>query len=429
MAARSGYDLRVSTSPDYLPRKASALVADALTDTGIVVLNGARQAGKSTLARATASTRQNAVARTLDRPAHREAAASDPESFLQHDDLMVIDDVQRVPDLWLAMKAIVDDDPRPGRFLLTGSARLLALSSLGDALPGRTETIELWPLSQGEIDGAPDGFVEAAFDRGLELLRDPTAAPGPSPVSRSEYLERVARGGYPDVVARAQPRRRSRLLAGYLSDMISRDVHQVAKIEQADAMLHLLRLLAGQVSGVLTVTRLSSDLGISSGTVRTYLTILETVFAIKRVPAYASSQLTRATGAPKISFVDSGLASYLVGGLRTTSEGALLESFVLGELGRQLTWCDPVVQLFHYRDRDQHEVDAVLEDLSGRVVAVEVKASTTVRSDDFRGLRLLRDRLGDRFVAGFVLFCGADRLSFGDRLGCLPVSALWTTAP
>jgi predicted AAA+ superfamily ATPase len=417
------------TSADYLPRKAATLVSEALSDTRIVVINGARQAGKSTLARTVSQSFPRVLSRSLDRPAQRNAAISDPEGFLIHDGLMVIDEVQRVPDLWLAMKAIVDEDPRPGQFLLTGSARLLALSSLPDALPGRTETIELWPLSQGEIDGFPDGFVDAAFSRGADLIHESPVPEVPS-LTRTDYFDRTARGGYPDVVRRDLPRRRSRLLASYLSDMVSRDVHQVAQIQRSERMQQLLQLLAGQVAGILNVSRLSSDLGLDTATLRNYLSILETIFVIKRLPAYAPSQLTRATAAPKITFVDSGLATHLGGGLTTGSTaGNLLENFVLGEIGRQLTWCEPVVQLFHYRDRDQHEVDAVLEDLSGRVVGIEVKAALTVRPDDFRGLRVLRDRLGDRFQAGFVLYCGQDRLSFGGGLGCLPISALWTTSP
>lgn len=417
------------SSAVYLPRKASALVSEALADTRIVVINGARQVGKSTLAREVSRSAAQLVERSLDRPAHREAATSDPEGFLEHDGLMVIDEVQRVPDLWLAMKAVVDSDPHPGQFLLTGSARLLTLSSLPDALPGRTETIELWPLSQGEIDGHPDGFVDAAFSRGVELIRDPNTPDTPR-IDRAEYFERAARGGYPDVVRRDLPRRRGRLLASYLSDMVSRDVHQVAQIQRSESMQRLLQLLAGQVAGILNVSRLSNDLSLDTATVRSYLSILETIFVIKRVPAYAPSPLTRATAAPKITFVDSGLATHLTGGLaQGSAAGNLLENFVLGELGRQITWCEPGVQLFHYRDRDQREVDAVLEDLAGRVIGIEVKAATSVRSDDFRGLRVLRDRLGDRFHAGFVLHCGHDRLSFGDSLGCLPISALWTTAP
>jgi predicted AAA+ superfamily ATPase len=251
----------MSSSADYVPRKASVLVSEALSDTRIVVINGARQVGKIALAREVSRSEPQVVERSLDRPAQREAATSDPEGFLEHGGLMVIDEVQRVPDLWLAMKAVVDSDPRPGRFLLTGSARLLALSSLPDALPGRTETIELWPLSQGEIDGLPDGFVDAVFSRGAELIHDPDAPETPR-IDRAEYFERAARGGYPDVVQRSLPRRRGQLLASYLSDIVSRDVHQVAQIQRSEGMRRLLQLLAGQVSGILNVSRLSNDLSL-----------------------------------------------------------------------------------------------------------------------------------------------------------------------
>ena len=416
------------SSADYLPRKASGLVLEALSDTRVVVVNGARQVGKSTLATAVLSLLPESTARYLDNPLTRTAAQEDPVRFVRHDHLMLIDEVQRVPDLWLAIKELVDREPRPGRFLLTGSARLLGLRSLPDALPGRAETIELWPLSQGEIDAAPDGFVDAAFSTGARLAELPES--GAAPPTRKDYLARAARGGYPEAVRRETPRRRQRFFNNYLADIMSRDVHQVADIQRTGEMRRLLSLLAGQASGLLNTSRLASALGLSAPTVRSYLAILETVFVVRLVPAYSTNVTQRAIGTPKVTFVDSGLAAHLTSGITADAVvGGLLENFVLGELGRQLTWSETDARLFHYRDRDDNEVDAILEDTTGRIIGIEVKAAETVRVDDFRALRILRDRLGERFAAGYILYCGPQRLSFGDRLVCLPISDLWTTPP
>ncbi len=407
---------------NYIPRRAASLVREALEDTRVVVVNGARQSGKSTLAEAVLRQEPNGVARYLDDPVTRAAAQEDPVRFVRHDGLMLIDEVQRVPDLWLAIKHIVDREPRPGRFLLTGSARLLGLRTLPDELPGRSETVELWPFSQGEIGGEPDGFVDAAFARGSDL------ATGASRLRRGDYLARVEAGGYPEALRRETPRRRDRFFASYLSDLLVRDVRQVAEIERADDMRRLLSLLGAQVSGLLNANRLASELSVTAPTVRNYLEILETVYLIRRIPAWSSSATTRAVGKPKLIFVDSGLARYLsTGAVATAPIGPLIESFVLAELARQLTWARTTARLYHYRDRDQYEVDGLLEDNAGQLVGIEIKAAETVRAADFRSLRILRDRLGPRFRAGFVLYCGAEPLSFGDRLACLPISAVWST--
>lgn len=420
----------MGATSDYLPRRAAGLVSEALADTRVVVVNGARQVGKSTLASTVLRDTPGGLARYLDNPVARTAAQTDPVRFVRHDGLMLIDEVQRVPDLWLAIKEIVDREPRPGRFLLTGSARLLGLRSLPDALPGRAETIELWPLSQGEIDHGPDRFVDEAFRSGADLRDQGTPTSEPDLPLRKDYLARAARGGYPEAVKRETPRRRQRFFSNYLADIITRDVHQVADIERAGDMRRLLSLLAGQVGGLLNANRLASELGISAPTVRSYLSILETIFIVRLIPAYSANATSRATGTMKVTFVDSGLAAHLTGGIAADATvGGLLESFVLSELSRQLTWSDADARLYHYRDRDGYEVDGVLEDNTGRVIGIEVKATETVRAGDFRGLRLLQRRLGDRFIAGFVLYCGTQRLGFGERLACLPMSALWTTPP
>jgi hypothetical protein len=400
------------------------MVKEALLDTRIVVINGARQVGKTTLAEHVLRSHKGATARFLDDSMTRAAAREDPTRFVQHDGLMLIDEVQRVPDLWLAIKHTVDRDPRPGRFLLTGSARLLGLRRLPDALPGRSETIELWPLSQGEISGRPDRFVDIAFRHGAAMR------PPHSRLRRNEYLDRMARGGFPEAIHRDTPRRRRRFFESYLADLLSRDVSQVADIRRVDDMQRLLSLLAAQAGGLLNVNRLASDLQMTAPTVRSYIDILETIYLIRLVPAWSSGATTRAVGRSKIIFVDSGLAHHLADDAAARAPvGGLTESFVLSEFARQLTWCDVRARLYHYRDRDGYEVDAVIESNAGQVVGIEVKAAETVRSEDFRGLRVLKRRLGERFRAGFVLYCGPEQLSFGDGLSCLPIAAVWSTDP
>lgn len=411
----------------YVPRRASAMVEEALQDTRVVVINGARQVGKSTLADRVLHNAPTGVSKFLDHPQTREAAESDPVGFARHDGLMLIDEVQRVPDLWLTVKYLVDRDPRPGQFILTGSARLLDLRSIPDSLIGRAETIELWPMSQGEIDGAPDGFVDAAFAYGADLVRK--TQPLEVPLRPADYRKRLERGGLPTAVARNRPRRRAEFFERYLSDLMTRDVVQVAQIERPRQMGELMSVLAGQPAGMLNIDRLAATAGLPRTTVSSYVSLLETVYLIQRIPAWSSGATRRSVGMPKLMFVDSGMANHLANGARHTDQvaGGLMENFVLGELCRQMTWSETWAHIYHYRDRDKHEVDAVIEENGGRIVGVEVKAAETVRSSDFQGLRYLQRRLGDRFHAGFVLYCGDQAESFGDGMGCLPISALWTT--
>ena len=411
----------MNVATDYVPRRAAELVSEALSDTRVVIINGARQVGKSTLAERVLHEVPRRRARFLDDPQTRLAAENDPVGFLDFDGLMLIDEVQRVPELWLAIKNTVDRDPRPGRFILTGSARLLALQSLPDALPGRTETIELWPLSQGEIDGEPDAFVDAIFSSDAVLSADV------SRLRRADYLARIARGGYPTAVQRDTPRRRDRFFSSYLNDILVRDIRQVADIERATDMRRLMTLLAARCAGMINMANLASELTITEPTVRRYIQILETIYLIQLIPAWSSGATKRVTRAPKLMFADSGLASYLQTPRTSEQAGGLMENFVMGELARQLTWSETAAALYHYHDRDGHEVDAVLEDNSGRVIGIEVTSAQSVRSEDLLGLRYLKQKLGSRMHAGYVLYCGTDSLSFGDGLGCLPISTLWTT--
>jgi predicted AAA+ superfamily ATPase len=297
------------------------------------------------------------------------------------------------------------------------------LRSVSDTLPGRVETIELWPFSQGEIDRGPDGFIDALF----------TDPPGPrlsSELTKVDYAERVARGGFPEAVARVG-RRRSTFLRNYVADLINREVTQVADIQRRPEFRALTRLLAAQSAGLLVPANLASTIGLSKTTVSKYLAVMHEVFLTKIIPAWSRGSVTRAIRTPKLAFVDSGVATQILGHdahsllRRDAPFGALLESFVAMELARQATWSDTEVELFHYRTKDKQEVDVVIEDTRRRVVGIEVKASSTVRGDDFRGLRHLAGRLGDDFLVGVVLYTGEATVSFGDRFKAMPVSAIW----
>jgi len=406
-----------------IPRRAAVAVTEALTDTRVVLVNGARQAGKSTLVRAVAGQR-SAEWRDLDLPSDGRSALEDPVGFVSFEDLMVIDEIQRVPELLLAIKATVDADPRPGRFLLTGSSRLLGLRDLPDTLPGRMETIELWPFSQGEVDGAPDAFIDAVFQLGSAVRHEST-------VTRADYADRVVRGGLPEAVVRTDPRRRGRFHDSYVQSLIDREVRQLAKIERLPQLTTLIRLLAARSGMLVAAGSLETELQLSRPTVARYIQLLEEVFLVKRIPGWSRNLGTRATSAAKLIFVDSGIASRLLAADAHTLRrpgapfGPLLEGFVLSELARQITWSQQLVELYHYRDHNKVEIDAVLENRQRQVVGIEVKAASTVRSDDFNGLRRLAEKLGDDFVLGVVLYTGSATLPFGPKLRAMPVSALW----
>ncbi|HST86386.1 MAG TPA: ATP-binding protein [Kineosporiaceae bacterium] len=416
-----GFDL------ELVDRRATELVKEALSDTRVVTLNGARQAGKSTLARLVADKSLNPVVRLLDDAATLRSALDDPTGFVDHEGLMLIDEIQLAPALFRAIKLAVDLDPRPGRFLLTGSAHILALRDLPDALPGRMEIIELYPFSQGEIDGTPDGFIDAAFTLGPRLQHS-------SALRKRDYLERAVRGGYPEAVRRTA-RRRAAFFDSYLTNLIERDVRELAVIERRGELRQLLALLAGRAGGLLVPSTLSTASGIPRTTLTRYLELLSSVFLIKQIPAWSSGSTQRAVGTPKLAYVDSGMACHLIGQDATRlaepdgAAGPMLENFVLMELSRQLSWSSQGIRLHHFRTRDQVEVDAVLESPDGRIIGIEVKAGATLRSEDLSGLRYLADRAGSRFVAGYVLYTGQQTLPFGDRIRALPMDALWHLAP
>lgn len=414
----------VNSSAYVLPRHAEDVVRGALSYSRVVLVNGARQAGKSTLVRKIGVDRRGTW-QTLDNADARGAARLDPTGFVAGPGLKIIDEIQRDPELLLSIKERVDSDPRPGQFLLTGSARVLGLRRLPDTLVGRMQTIELWPLSQGEIDGHPDQFVDAVFALGHELRHS-------SDVDRRGYVARLIRGGFPEAVSRPD-RYRSQFLRSYVGDLIERDVTQLSEIQRGPELRTLVRLLAGRTGQLLVPGTLARDLRLAQTTVERYLALLEEVFLIKRIPAWSRNLSSRATGTPKMIMVDSGLAADLTGQSVETLQrptapmGGLLEGFVISEIARQLSWSEEVVEMYHYRTKDKVEVDLILENRRGQVVAIEVKASATIRGEDFAGLRYLEARLGSDLLVGLVFYTGPQSLSFGAKFRAMPIAALWET--
>lgn len=397
----------------------------ALRDRPVVLLHGPRQAGKTTLVKALASGEHPADYLSLDDAPTLAAASSDPPGFIARlRGPVILDEVQRVPDLFLAIKADVDRARRPGRFLLTGSAHVLLLPKLADALPGRMEILTLWPLSQGELEGVREGFVEAVFSE--ELPRLAPADPAPA-----DLWDRIVRGGFPEIQELAPADRRDAWFASYITTILQRDVRDMASIAGLTEMPRLLSLLAARAGGLLNTAEISSSAGLPWHTLRRYLVLLERTFLVQMIPAWSGNMGKRLLKAPKLVLADSGLMAYLLGAdedrlaAERTPYGGLVESFVAAEILKQATWSATRPGLFHFRAPGGQEIDFILEDRRGRLVGIEVKSRATVSNDDFKWLRALRDATADRFWRGIVLYRGREALPFGERLHALPISALW----
>jgi uncharacterized protein len=410
-----------------IKRHARRLILEAAKDSRVVMVVGPRQAGKTTLVRELAAGALPMSYVTFDEAGARRAASHDPVGFVAGLKRPVaIDEVQRAPEVLLEIKRIVDRDPRPGQFLLTGSARVLSLPRVADALVGRVETIALWPLSQAEIEGSTRNLVDALFS-GV-----PPTVSGAS-AGREAWLERALAGGLPEARSRPEGPRRDAWFSSYLETLLEKDVRDLADIRALDEVPALLTLVASRSTGPLNIAALAGDLRVSEASVRRYLALLEAAFLLLRVPAWRRNLGRRATAAPKCQLVDSGLAAHLLSldrrrlAMNEALTGGLFETFVRMELVKLAVWSEAQPSVFHLRTRaGRVEVDAVLERRGGQLVGIEMKASATPSKRDFRGLEELRESRGDDFLAGVVIHPGEQTIPFGDRLWALPVSALWS---
>lgn len=407
-----------------IERRARRTILEALGDTRVVVVVGARQVGKSTLALEMVGHDFPAAVINLDERATREGVLADPAGTLAEiDGAAFIDEVQRGGnDLLLEIKAAVDRDTRPGRFLLTGSANLLATRRTFEALTGRMEIVRLSPLTQTEIEGSSASIVDALF------ADEPARVQG-APKGRRAFVERVVRGGYPAVLRRTG-RRREAWFTSYLEAALGRDLRELSDAHKLREMPRLLQLIAAQSANLFVVSSIAQRLGLDHRTVSAYCDLLEAAFLIRRIPGWRPGIGAREARTPKVHVADSGLLCHLLGADVTRLSGddqvtgKALESFVAMEVARHSDWAQVDTRLFHYRS-GRREVDLVLESRSGEIACIEVKAAASFGPRDWRAMEALRDERGDAFRSGFLLYAGERTLPLGDRLWAVPISALW----
>lgn len=394
---------------------------EALSDTPVVLIVGPRRAGKTTLVRKMGEDRRSYV--TLDDQTVLNAARSDPAGFIRGFDRAIIDEIQRAPDLLLAIKKTVDEDYRPGRFLLTGSANVLTLPKVADSLAGRMETIRMLPLARAEIEGCTSTFLDRLFDGALEADRNIIVG--------DDLVRLVLLGGFPEAIRRESERRQQDWARSYLTSVLTRDLKDIAEIEKLTELPKFVRLLSEYSSQLVNYSQFGGSIGVSHKTGQRYVALLEQVFLVSTLQPWYTNALKRIAKTPKLHFLDTGLLATARGltfdrvKADRSAFGALLETFVFSEIMKLMSASDLRLTPYHFRDQQMREVDIVLERDDGMIVGIEVKASATVKSGDFGGLRTLAEACGDRFAYGVVLYDSTDVVPFGDRLAAVPLSTLW----
>jgi len=399
-------------------------LTEALADTRVVLLNGARQVGKSTLAQQVAQQRGGQYL-TLDDPVIAELARTDPSALIGGaSGLTVIDEVQSAPALFPALKREVDRNPAPGRFLLTGSANVFMLPTAAESLAGRMEVLTLEPLSQAEIEGSPHNLVDTMFDTTPWVRRTVRT-------DRADVVHRLLGSGFPEALGRGEPQRRSAWFRAYLASLLQRDVRDYANIEGLHDMPRLLSLLAARTSSLLNMAEVSRATGIAHSTLRRYLALLEALFIVQPLPAWSANLGKRLVKAPKLHLVDAGLAAHLQGHTDAATLamsqqlGPLLENFAVQELRRHLHCAETAASAWHFRTSAGREVDLVLEAPGNRIVGVEVKAGASLTQGDFSGLRELASAAPKAFIRGVVLYTGEQLIPFDEGLWAVPLGVLW----
>lgn len=415
----------MSRTAQPLPRYLAPRLREALRDSPAVLIHGPRQSGKTTLARAVGEPLGYRYM-SFDDEAICAAARGDPIGFVSAlPAKTILDEVQRVPGIFTSLKAAIDRRRTAGRFILTGSANVLLVPALADSLAGRMAILRLHPLAQCEIGGVRPRFLAALFRGAFKS--------GIADRLGKNLADRIAAGGYPAALARRVPGRRSAWYRDYVETQIQRDIRDLSRIRSLDMLPKLLALAAAQTARLVNIADLAAPFELTRQTIHEHVTLLERVFLIERLPAWHANRLNRLVKRPKLHVGDTGVACALLGvdAARLNADrptlGSMLESFVLQELRRQASFGLEPIGFFHFRDRDDFEVDIVLERGQAAVAGVEVKAAATVNEADFRGLRKLRDAAGKRFVAGVILYDGSATINFHDGLFAVPVRKLWET--
>jgi predicted AAA+ superfamily ATPase len=413
------------TAATIFPRYIQPRVVEALADTPVVLLSGPRQAGKTTLVRQLSGNERRYL--TLDDEVTRLAAQEDPVGLIRSLDCAVIDEVQRAPDLLLAIKKAVDEDRRPGRFLLTGSANLMALPSIADSLAGRMETLVLLPLAQCEITNQPESsisWIDIVFGDGLLSATQPAVG--------DALVDQVIRGGYPEALSRTDNRRRKTWAKQYIDALIQRDIKDIASIDKLDQVPRLLRALAQTTCQLCNYSQLGGQVGIDHKTASKYIAVFEQMYLMQRVSPWSGNRLSRLVKTPKLQFLDSGLLAVLLDFSDPIRQrplfGQVLESYVFAELRKQITWSEGDYGIFYYRDKDQYEVDFVVESAAGEIIGIEVKASASVSISDLAGLKRLANAVPQQFKTGILLYDGTETLplvlAIGRSLWAMPIATL-----
>lgn len=410
------------SDPPLIKRHAETLVATALEDTRVVLIAGPRQAGKTTLAKAFANEGRRYL--TLDDDSTLTAARTDPVGFIRPLERAVIDEIQRAPELILAIKESVDRNQAPGRFLLTGSANLSTLPTVADSLAGRMEVISLLPFSQSELKGKQGTFLDRMFAGEAPVFS--------APVTHGEDLVyAVLQGGYPAAVRRPSEARRRSWLTQYVQQVLDRDVRDIARVEQIEKLPAFMAVLAEHAGQLVNQSVIGAALNLSHVTTQRYAGILERLFLIRRLTPWYTNRLSRLIKTPKLHFIDSGLLAALrqidSSSIATdrTLFGPLLETFVVSEVMKLVSWSAGNYRLSHFRTREQDEVDIIIENGRGQIVAIEVKASSTIRPKDFSGLQKLQQAVGEKFLRGLILH-DHDRVTpISEKIQGAPVSLLW----
>lgn len=401
-----------------------SVLKKAIRRSRVILINGARQTGKTTLVKLLQQ--ENAYTYvTLDDELTFLAAKANPAGFVaSYAKPLIIDEIQRVPELFLAIKMDVDTHQDAGRFILTGSANPLLLPRLGDSLAGRMEVLDLMPLSQGELLGHVEQFIPAVFN-GWQPQSPAT------PESQRELYQKIVLGGYPSVIRCASEEDRFVWMRNYLNLLLQRDVRDIMSIEKITELPRLLSLVAARSASLMNVSEIARDAKLDMKLVQQYLSLLEIIFLVHTYSAWSTNISQRFIKSPKLSMVDTGLLAYLLDVSYEKSltnqvvMGKIVENFVVAELLKQISWSEPYVQLYHCRMVGGQEVDIILEDRSGRVVCIEVKASATVQMSDAKGLVYMRDKLGERFIKGIVLYTGTTAIPLEQNIWCMPLQSLW----
>ena len=438
----------------FYPRSVERRLVEALEDSPVVLIHGPRQCGKTTLAQFTCAPNyltwggdhltwggerlawgysredRDYTYFSFDDPVTRDGARADPTGFVADlPERVILDEVQRVPELFEAIKISVDRQRAPGRFLLTGSTNVFLVPQLSDSLAGRIQIVPLHPLTQYELTGRSDpsrpdaDFLNALFGDGFPIFQCERLG--------SQLVERIVAGGYPAALERPTARRSANWYRDYVEALVQRDARDMTRVRSLDVLPRLLRAAAAQTAQLFNLSSLASPFELSRPSIGDYVTLLERLFLLERLPAWHGNRLKRLVKSPKLHLTDTGLAAALLGAdakalaADGTLLGHFLETFAFRELRREASWQDTPIEFFHFRDKDGAETDIVMEQASGAVAGVEIKAAASVSSRDFRGLRKLERAAGNRFVRGVVLYDGETAIPFGDRFHAVPISRLW----